>query len=430
MRRSLEGAAQTSNGFTLVETVIAVAILALLFPMFLSAATSGTQAGNQGRIRQVATVLADTALDFTRAIDPSQLLDGRSSGGPATLPAGVNLTNTDQYDDSAGTPAVPLSTTTVIDNYTFTTQTFMGVCYLQLAAAGASCTTTSSAAPMVRAVVAVSWPAKGVCPGNVCDYVTSSLISTGADPKFNEVLPTGTSPTPSCPSGATALADSATASDPMCVYGASAQANSGPFADSNPPSGSVDFTGSSGSYGSELSSSPGPSSTSFTIAIWFKTSNPGVLMGFANTATGSGGSSWDKMLWVDGSGNVVFGAYPGSTVEIKSSDSLDGGDWHLAVASISTTSGMALYVDGSLVASNSSVTSSQPYTGYWNIGWDNSSGWPDHPGQAFLQGSLSDAAFFPSALSSSQVATLYASGSQSTWSSNVTAYGATKAWSL
>ena len=430
MRRQGRRTARSDSGFTLVETVIAVAILALLFPMFLSAATSGTQAGNQGRIRQVASVLADTALDYTRAIDPSQLLDGRASGGPATLPAGVNLTNTDQYDNVAGTPAVPLSNTTVIDNYTFTTQTFMGVCYLQQGAQGASCTTVASPAPMVRAVVDVSWPAKGVCAANVCDYVTSSLISTASDPKFNEVLPSGTAPTPSCPSGATAFPDIVMSSDPMCAYGASAQANSGPFADANPPSGSLDFSGDSGSYGSELTSSAGPSSSSFTIAIWFKTSNPGVLMGFSNTASGSGGSDWDKMLWVDNSGRVVFGAYTGSTAEIASPGTFDGGDWHLAVASISTTSGMTLYVDGSEVASNTSVKSSQAYTGYWNIGWDNASGWPDPPEQVFLQGSLSDAAFFPSALSGSQVAGLYNSGSQSTWASNVAADGATKAWSL
>lgn len=403
--------------------------------MFLSAATSGTQAGNQGRVRQVATVLADTALDYTRAIDPTELLNGRTAGAATSTPQGVSLANTDQYDQPAGTPTVALSSSSVIDNYNFTTQTFMGVCYLQLGQANSACNTTSSGAPMVRVVVAVSWPAKGVCPANSCDYVTSTLISTGADPKFAEVIPSGsgsttTTPPPACPSGATSLSDTANASDPMCLYNASQSTNSGPFSDGSSQSSTVHLSGNSGSYGAELNSSAGPSASSFTIAVWFQTSSSGVLMGFANTSTGTGGSDWDKMLWVDNSGKVVFGAYNGNTVELKSSDSFNGGDWHLAVATVSTTSGMTLYVDGSKVAANSSVTSSQAYTGYWNLGWDNASGWPDGPSNNFLQGSLSDAAVFPSALSASQVSALYNSGSQSTWQTNVSADGATKAWPL
>lgn len=438
-RRRRSGDADES-GFTLIETLIAVAILALLFPMFLSAATSGTQAGNQGRVRQVASVLADTAVDYTRAIDPTQLLNGRSAGSATSTPHGVSLVNTDQYDQTAGTPSVPLSSNSVIDNYHFTTQTFMGVCYLQQGQASSACNTTSSGAPMVRVVVAVSWPARGVCPANTCDYVTSSLISTGTDPQFAEVIPSGsssssttttTSPPPPCPNGSTSLADTADSTDPMCIYNGQNSSASGPFTDSSPSSSSVNFSGDSGSYGAELNSSPGPSSSSFTIAVWFNTSDSGgALMGFANTASGSGGNDWDKMLWVDNSGHVVFGAYNGSTVELKSPGTYNGGDWHLAVASISTTAGMTLYVDGSQVASNSSFKASQAYTGYWNIGWDNISGWPDNPDQNSLQGSLSDAAVFPSALSSSQVSALASAGSQATWSSTVTADGASKAWPL
>ncbi len=425
------------NGFTLIETLIAVAILALLFPMFLSAATSGTQAGNQGRVRQVASVLADTAVDYARAIDPTQLLNGRSAGSATSTPRGVSLANTDQYDQTAGTPAVPLSSSSVIDNYHFSTQTFMGVCYLQLGQTSSACNTTSSGAPMVRVVVAVSWPATGVCPANTCDYVTSSLISTGTDPQFAEVIPSGssssstttTAPPPPCPNGATSFADTAASTDPMCVYNATSSSNGGPFTDSSPTSSDLSFPGDSGAYGAELNSSPGPSSSSFTIAVWFKTSQSGVLMGFANTSSGSGGNDWDKVLWVDNNGHVVFGAYNGNTIELKSPGTYNGGDWHLAVASISSTAGMTLYVDGSKVASNS-VTSSQAYTGYWNIGWDNVSGWPDNPDQNSLQGSLSDAAVFPSALSSSQVSALASVGSQTTWSSTVTADGASKAWPL
>ena len=65
--------------------------------------------------------------------------------------------------------------------------------------------------------------------------------------------------------------------------------------------------------------------------------------------------------------------------------------------------GMALYVDGTRVASNS-VTQAQSYRGVWHVGGDNLNSWPSAPTSRYFAGLIDEVAVYNSALSAQQVA--------------------------
>ncbi len=176
----------------------------------------------------------------------------------------------------------------------------------------------------------------------------------------------------------------------------------------------VTLDGSSGQITTPTQiSSPGPQV--FTIEAWFKTTSTtgGALMGFANTQTGTP-SSYDRHLYLDNAGNVVFGVYPSSAKIIASSGTYNDGKWHLATATLSPA-GMLLYVDGQQVAANSAVTSAQSYAGYWRIGYNSlGSTWGSSPNattNSYFKGTLDDVAYYPSALNSDQIYQQYLAAS-------------------
>jgi concanavalin A-like lectin/glucanase superfamily protein len=137
--------------------------------------------------------------------------------------------------------------------------------------------------------------------------------------------------------------------------------------------------------------------TNFSISCWFKTTSTSIqmLISFNNTQTGIP-SSWDREIYMQ-NGNVYF--FAGSTT-INSASTYNDGNWHMATATMSSTTGMVLYVDGSSVATNS-ATGVQNYTGYWRIGAGQSNGY-------WFNGSLDDIAIYTTTtLTSGNVTTLY-----------------------
>ncbi|MGZ4803917.1 MAG: PKD domain-containing protein, partial [Acidimicrobiia bacterium] len=79
-----------------------------------------------------------------------------------------------------------------------------------------------------------------------------------------------------------------------------------------------------------------------------------------------------------------------------------------------STSGMKLYVDGNLVASNTAVTKAQVYRGYWRVGGDNLSSWPSAPSREAIAANLDEVAVYPSALSPNRVQAHYAASGRGT----------------
>jgi hypothetical protein len=173
---------------------------------------------------------------------------------------------------------------------------------------------------------------------------------------------------------------------------------------------------------------------SFTVLAWFKTStDQGSIVGFAanQTAPSTTSSANDRILWVDPTGHLVWGVYNGADQEVTSSSTYANGSWHFVAATIGS-GGQKLYVDGGLVASSGNTSAQTGYSGYWDIGTSGVwiSGWTDDPASPYFQGSIAQVAVIPSQLSSTQVSTLYADGTLSTYTAGVNALDPAGYWPL
>lgn len=156
--------------------------------------------------------------------------------------------------------------------------------------------------------------------------------------------------------------------------------------------------------------SSGAVTSEFSAEAWFMTSTNrgGKILGFGSAQTGSS-SSYDRHVYMQNNGRLTFGVYPGGVRTVSSAQSYNDGQWHHAVATQSTA-GMRLYVDGVLVGSDASTTSAQAYNGYWRVGGDNLSGWPNRPTSDFFSGRIDEVAVYPTALASGQVMSHYTTG--------------------
>jgi hypothetical protein len=148
----------------------------------------------------------------------------------------------------------------------------------------------------------------------------------------------------------------------------------------------------------------------FSEEVWFRTSVAGgLLIGFGGSQVSVSGQH-DRQVYLNTSGQLVFGSYSGGTQVVTSPKAYNDGAWHHVVATMSAATGMRLYVDGASVASNAKYTAPESYTGYWRIGYDTTSGWPGAPSNSFFTGSMRFAAVYSSVLSATQVANHYSAG--------------------
>jgi hypothetical protein len=168
-------------------------------------------------------------------------------------------------------------------------------------------------------------------------------------------------------------------------------------------------------YITTTNSSAAPGPTDFSISVWFKTNAAdagGLLVGYGNAQTGAS-ASYDRHIYMSDAGLIYFGIFPGFVKTINTTTSYADGQWHHVVATVSATSGSKLYLDGSLQASDATMTASQNYNavGYWRIAYDNLGGWTNAPTRQYFKGSLDDIAAYNSSISAAQVYTLYGAGS-------------------
>jgi hypothetical protein len=153
----------------------------------------------------------------------------------------------------------------------------------------------------------------------------------------------------------------------------------------------------------------------FSVQVWFRTTTTsgGRLMGFGNSQLGTS-TQLDRHLYMTAAGTIVFGVRSGgSNRTIVSPAAYNDGGWHLAVATLTNTganSGMRLYIDGTLVASNGSITSANSYTGYWKIGYDDLTGWASAPPGSYFAGTIDSVAVYTTARTAAQVLALFAAG--------------------
>jgi PKD repeat protein len=165
------------------------------------------------------------------------------------------------------------------------------------------------------------------------------------------------------------------------------------------------FNGSeSGSASTQIQTS-GPNV--FSLEAWFNTTTTrgGKIVGFGNEQAGNYSSNYDRHVFMDESGRLIFGVWTGDASVVYSSPGLNDGHWHHVVAMLSPA-GLAMYVDGQLTQARSDITAGQGYDGYWRIGGDST--WAGAP---FFAGAIDDVAIYPAALSAAQVQQHFTLGS-------------------
>jgi hypothetical protein len=156
--------------------------------------------------------------------------------------------------------------------------------------------------------------------------------------------------------------------------------------------------------------SVGTTPANFTLAIWFRTTVAGGYLIGLNAKQTANDAVFDRHVYLDTSGHLVFGSYSGTYQTVATSSAFNDGHWHQVVATMSTAVGMALWVDGTKVVSNPTYTTAQADTGWWSIGYGNLSGWPSAPSNFYFSGGLRFAAAYRVVLSDAEIAAEYANG--------------------
>lgn len=158
----------------------------------------------------------------------------------------------------------------------------------------------------------------------------------------------------------------------------------------------------------------GTTPANFSLAIWFRTTVAGGYLIGINTKQTADDVVFDRHIYLDTSGRLVFGTYSATYQTVTTSSTYTDGRWHQVVATMSTGTGMALWVDGAKVASNSTYTTAQANTGWWSIGYGNLSGWPGAPSSTYFSGGLRFAAAYRGVLSDAEIVAEYANGQPGT----------------
>jgi len=101
----------------------------------------------------------------------------------------------------------------------------------------------------------------------------------------------------------------------------------------------VTLNGTTGYIGAGTGAAAVAGPTVFTIEVWFKTATAGgKLLGFAGSPTGQS-TTYDRHLFLNNTGNLVFGVYPGAVKVIVSPKTYTDNTWHHAAATLSPAGG-------------------------------------------------------------------------------------------
>lgn len=185
------------------------------------------------------------------------------------------------------------------------------------------------------------------------------------------------------------------------------------------PAASVVFDGSSQClYENANYTATAPST--FSVEAWFMTSTTalnGKIIGLGSSRNTSSDTTYDRHIYLDKDGRVVFGIYDNAQKIVASpaGTTYNDGKWHHVVGTFSPSTGMALYLDGNLVAS-ATQTSINSDTGYWKVGCGTLSTWADAAGSttvskpAYFKGQIQYAAVYTVVLTAAQVKDHYLAG--------------------
>ncbi len=149
-------------------------------------------------------------------------------------------------------------------------------------------------------------------------------------------------------------------------------------------------------------------STLLTTELWFKTANPGVLVGFQDRRLADGQpGDWTPALSIDKSGKLVGQYWTGHVQPIVSTTAVTDDTWHHAALTAAGTT-QSLYLDGFLVGTLAGPIDhrKQSFTylgaGYSSAGWDGQASGVRH-----FAGLMDEVAVYHQALDAATVAEHY-----------------------
>jgi prepilin-type N-terminal cleavage/methylation domain-containing protein len=189
------------EGFTLVEVIVSITLMAIIMTALTTFFVSTGSAIRQQGGRQIAAQLAQDALETVRTLKGADVITGRSKCDALTNKvcaapaAGVAsyLQDVEEWDYPSGTP-LTLNITPqheTRNGVDYAQNWYVGRCWQP--AAGGSCQVMdqqqqqANPPPVLyyRVIVAVGWRDR-LCTANSCSFVTSTLINSAADsPEFN-----------------------------------------------------------------------------------------------------------------------------------------------------------------------------------------------------------------------------------------------------
>ncbi|HEY8914120.1 type II secretion system protein [Lacisediminihabitans sp.] len=210
IRRRLARLTADSSGMTLVEVIVAIAIMGIVATAAIGLAITSTIGSVSQQRRAIAVTVANAAMEKANglpAIPATSLFSGRSLALVADSfsvnagTSGVSKTY-QEYDHTPtlpGTQAVPITLDPpVTQNGTlYTVTTIIGTCFEKLGTnggqtAGGDCAKVDSATyapvtpagytPLTRVIVIVGWTAgQGCAVAGSCVYTISTLIDSHSD---------------------------------------------------------------------------------------------------------------------------------------------------------------------------------------------------------------------------------------------------------
>lgn len=162
------------------------------------------------------------------------------------------------------------------------------------------------------------------------------------------------------------------------------------------------FSGTSTGYFS-TTDAVGNAPDVFSVEAWVKTSSNrgGRIVGWGNSANGTS-SQADRTLYLDNSGRVFFGVQSSAIMTVNSGTGFNNNAWHHVVGTYGAGA-MRLYVDGVQVAQRTDVVYLRNIWGYWRVGGDRLTNFPNRPTSDYLNGDLDEVAVYNRVLSAGSV---------------------------
>ena len=191
------------SGFTLVESLVAIAVISVLMASLGTYFISTMKVSRQQAQIQAAIRIAQAGMESARGYGGPTLLVGRAQCGSCTNVDDYDLgylDNTVRWDAAVSgvTPTVPipnfnaLPTPVVVNGVNFYRYFLVGKCWLTTPAPAvptpkAVCGTAPTAVPMIRLVVGVTWT-ESSCKGTTpCIRGATALFSADPDnPQFTQ----------------------------------------------------------------------------------------------------------------------------------------------------------------------------------------------------------------------------------------------------